>query len=70
MQNTVSFQCPNCDEQYKVVRVEAPTANDKQLLCLSCGAPLHNRVGKYALKYFSTDGSPVKQRNGRQPKLI
>ena len=51
-------------------RVEAPPSSDEnRLLCLSCGAPLLNREGKYALKYFRTNGKPVQVRNSRQPKL-
>jgi transcription elongation factor Elf1 len=71
MPEPTKFYCPTCETPYKVVRIEAaPTANDKQLLCLSCGAPLHNREGKYALKYFKTDGSSAARLNGRRPKLI
>ena len=49
-----SFQCPDCQAQYKVVRVEASPTDDRPLVCLSCGGPLHNRDGKFALKYFRT----------------
>ena len=68
MPEAIKFQCPNCEAQYKVVRVEAPPTHDDPLLCLSCGGPLRNREGKYALKYFRTDGS--KPFNNRKPKLI
>ena len=64
-----SFRCPNCDTAYKVVRVDAPATHDEPLLCLSCGGPLHNREGKFALKYFRTDGSRSKRLNDRKPKL-
>ena len=57
---------PNCEAEYQVVRVEAPPTHDDPLL--SCGGPLRNREGKYALKYFRTDGS--KHLNNRKPKLI
>jgi hypothetical protein len=30
------FECPTCQTKYKVVRVEAPTTHDRQLLCVSC----------------------------------
>jgi predicted RNA-binding Zn-ribbon protein involved in translation (DUF1610 family) len=63
------FQCPNCQAQYKVVRVEASPTDDQPLVCLSCGGPLHNREGKFALKYFRTDGSRSKRLNDRKPKL-
>jgi hypothetical protein len=62
MPEPVKFYCPCCETPYKVVRIEAPSANDKQLLCLGCGAPLRNREGKYALM--------LRQRNERQPKLV
>jgi hypothetical protein len=52
------FQCPNCKAEYKVVRVEAErTGEDRQLTCLGCGEPLLSREGKFALKYFCTEGS-------------
>jgi len=50
----VLFRCPNCDAQYKIVRVEAlaePTT-DREITCLCCGGPLHGREGKFFLKYF------------------
>jgi hypothetical protein len=65
------FSCPNCEAKYKVVRLEAPpTHDDPPLLCLSCGGPLRNRDGKFALKYFRTDtsGREVKV-PGRKPKF-
>jgi transcription elongation factor Elf1 len=71
MPETAKFNCPTCETTYKVVRTEAsPFLNERQLLCLSCGAPLQNREGKYALKYFRTDGKAPEVRNGRKPKLI
>jgi hypothetical protein len=33
---------------YKVVLVDAPPEHDQSLTCLSCGAPLQNRQGKFA----------------------
>ena len=65
----IKFQCPNCEAEYKVVRVVAPPARDKPLTCLSCGAPLRNREGKFAFKYLRTDGSTHMKR-GRKPKLV
>jgi predicted RNA-binding Zn-ribbon protein involved in translation (DUF1610 family) len=56
MTEAIEFQCPNCEAQYKVVRIEAPSADDDALLCLSCDAPLPDREGEFALKYFRTDG--------------
>src|SRR6516225_4501962 len=55
MPEVTKFHCPNCQAEYKVVRVEVPPARNEQLLCLSCGGPLHNREGKFALKYFRVD---------------
>jgi hypothetical protein len=70
MPEPTKFYCPTCETPYKVVRVEAPATHDKQLLCLSCGGPLQSREGKFALKYFKTDGSSAERRNGRRPKLV
>jgi hypothetical protein len=70
MSEPTSFQCPTCETPYKVARVATPVANDRELLCLSCGGPLRNREGKFALKYFKADGSAPKKQNGRRPKLI
>src|SRR6516162_2539890 len=65
---TSNFQCPNCHAEYKVVRVEAPPTHDQPLLCLSCGGPLNNREGKFALKYFRVDDGPGhSSRNNRKP---
>jgi predicted nucleic acid-binding Zn ribbon protein len=68
---TYQFRCPNCDAEYKVVRAEAtPTLADKQLTCLSCGGPIRNREGKFALKYFRvSDGRESGRYNGRKPKF-
>jgi hypothetical protein len=65
------FRCPNCEAEYKVVRIEAPpTREDRQLTCLSCGGPIRNREGKFALKYFRvSDGADLGRRNGRWPKF-
>jgi hypothetical protein len=47
------------------VAVDVATSNAKPMLCLSCGNPLRDREGKYALKYFKTgrmapaDGPPA-----------
>jgi len=70
MTDVEKFQCPFCEAQYDVVRVEAPPMHDKPLLCLSCGAPLHNRDGKFVLKYFRvSDGAELGRRNGRRAAL-
>ena len=70
MTDVEKFQCPFCEAQYDVVRVEAPPMHDKPLLCLGCGAPLHNRDGKFVLKYFRvSDGAELGRRNGRRPAL-
>ena len=51
---SLQFECPNCAAKYEVVRVEAPPApnTDREITCLSCGAPLHGREGPFLLKYF------------------
>ena len=56
LSETTKFECATCEAVYKVVRVEAPAERDRPLTCLSCGAPLRSREGKFALKYFRTDG--------------
>jgi hypothetical protein len=68
MGETANFKCPTCEAEYKVVRVEAAPTHDQPLLCLSCGGPLQNREGKFALKYFRVDGSR-RSRSGRKPKF-
>ena len=61
LETAAKFRCSNCEAEYRVMRVESPPSQqDRQLLCLSCGGPLHNRDGKFALKYFRTDGSASK----------
>ena len=69
LDSATKFRCPNCEAEYKVVRVAAPDTFDVQLLCLSCGAPLHNREGKFLLKYFRTERSGLKHLTGHKPKL-
>jgi predicted RNA-binding Zn-ribbon protein involved in translation (DUF1610 family) len=66
-ENAVTFRCPTCETQYKFVRVEAPPSHDRELLCQSCGGPLPDREGKFALKYFSADGSRRRPDRGRRP---
>jgi predicted Zn finger-like uncharacterized protein len=47
------FHCPNCNALYKVVRMEAKsTADDREIVCRACGAPLQGREGNFILKYF------------------
>ena len=44
MEEATKFGCPNCGADYKVMRVEAaPAYDNKELTCLGCGGPLHNR---------------------------
>jgi hypothetical protein len=49
------FDCPICGAQYKLVRVEADAAQDREINCRSCGGPLNGREGVFALKYFLVD---------------
>src|SRR5580704_4075245 len=58
MPEQTDFDCPTCGVLHKLPRAGAPTANDKPLTCLSCGGSLLNRDGKFALKYFRTNGGP------------
>ena len=48
----VPFKCPNCGALYQIVRVEAAPANDREITCPVCGAPLTGRDGQFILKYF------------------
>jgi hypothetical protein len=70
-ETTTKFHCPNCGDEYLVVRVEAPPTHDETpLLCLGSDGPLCNREGKFALKYFRiNDGSGSMHLDGRRPKL-
>ena len=63
------FQCPNCEATYNLIRVEAPPKYDRQLACLSCGAPLRNRDHKFALKYFQVEGGREIRRNKHRSRL-
>jgi hypothetical protein len=55
---SVPFNSPNCGVGYEVVRIEeSPRPTDREVTCLSCGAPLHGREGKFILKYFLTGRS-------------
>jgi hypothetical protein len=45
------YSC-SCGAEYKVVQQEAPPDRRKEIACLSCGAPLEPREGKFVLKYF------------------
>ena len=65
-QAATKFQFPNCGAEYKLVRFEADPAFNQQLTCLSCGGPLPNRDGKFALKYFRIEKSSVRELRGRK----
>jgi hypothetical protein len=60
---------PNCDTEYVVVRVAESSGNDRPLVCLGCGGPLHGREGKFTLKFFRVGGRS-KKLGGRKPRLI
>jgi hypothetical protein len=48
-----TFNCPNCNALYQIVKVEAgPETIAGQLTCRTCGGPLPGREGKYVIKYF------------------
>jgi hypothetical protein len=52
------FNCRNCGALYEVVSVEAETvAVDRELACLSCGAPLQARQGRFVQKYLLLERS-------------
>ena len=54
MSNAEQFVCPNCSAKYRIVRTEGSSAADREVTCLSCGAPFQAR-GKFVLKYFRID---------------
>ena len=48
-----SFNCPNCNALYEVVKLQAgPETNDREITCRNCGNPLIGREGSLVLKYF------------------
>jgi hypothetical protein len=65
------FTCPNCQALYQVVKVEPGLETvDRELACLSCGAPLSGREGNFVLKYFMLRKAARKKgwrRNERAP---
>jgi hypothetical protein len=69
MVEVTRFQCPNCEATYKLIRVEAPPDYDRELACLSCGAPLRNREDKFALKYLQVAGGREIRRNKHRSRL-
>ena len=52
MSEISSFQCPQCDAIYQVVRVEAEPTSDREINCPVCRTPLRSRDGRFVLKYF------------------
>jgi predicted RNA-binding Zn-ribbon protein involved in translation (DUF1610 family) len=66
-ENAIAFRCPNCDKEYKLVRVAAPLRRERELLCQGCGGPLRNREGKFALKYFPAEESRRRPDRARRP---
>jgi len=59
------FNCPNCDAIYDLVRTEAGSiATDRELVCLTCGAPLQSREGRFILKYLLLE--PAHRHAGRR----
>jgi hypothetical protein len=47
------FECPHCQAEYKLVRVDAPVVESTQeIFCRSCDGPLQGRQGRFILKYF------------------
>jgi transposase-like protein len=63
---TASFQCPQCDAVYQVVRVEAEVERDVDIHCPVCRAPLQGRDGRFILKYFLM-GSPKRSYAAAHP---
>lgn len=55
-----SFQCPQCQATYKVVRVEAAAAPDRHAVnCVVCGQELASGDGSSFLKYFLVGRPPA-----------
>jgi hypothetical protein len=47
------FKCPNCEALYQQVRFEGGLeTTELQTACEFCGAPLPERDGSFASKYF------------------
>jgi predicted Zn finger-like uncharacterized protein len=55
MVGSVVTQCPHCAAKYKLIRVEAPPSQDREVTCLNCGGPLPARERHFVLKYFLAD---------------
>jgi predicted Zn finger-like uncharacterized protein len=63
------FNCPNCNAQYKVVKIEAPAlASAEDVTCVSCGTALQARDGKLALKYFLVGSKAKRDRRSDKRK--
>jgi len=58
------MHCPHCGAAYKVVRVEAVTADPlpDKIPCKNCGGDLDTREGAFILKYFL-----ISRRQRRKP---
>ena len=69
MTDIIRFRCPTCETQYKVVKVNASATHNRQLFCMSCGATLKNREGRFALKYFRVGNGSDPARH-RQPRMV
>jgi transcription elongation factor Elf1 len=71
MPATTKFNCPTCETAYKVVRTDAPPSFDeRQLLCLSCGAPLRNREGKNGRQSVGSSKWSEAKIDLRSPQLV
>jgi predicted RNA-binding Zn-ribbon protein involved in translation (DUF1610 family) len=61
------FDCPHCEAQYKLVRVEAETVEASgPIACRSCGGPIASHADRHILKYFLVD----RPRNGGRPRPV
>ena len=62
------FRCPNCNSQYKLIRVEAdPAATYGQIECPHCGGPLNGRGGAVCPEILSgRPAAAATQANARQ----
>ena len=52
---SVRYAYESLGGQFKCCGSFAPCHVNRQLICLSCGGPLHGREGRFLLKFFLTE---------------
>jgi hypothetical protein len=48
----IPFNCPSCEAEYKIVRIEVCDVQQGKLRCLRCDALLPAGEGRVAFEYF------------------